>query len=153
MLISIGCDHRGKNLKARVMELLKNSGHKVDDCGMFGEPNGDSCDYPDIAAMVAKKVSDGSAERGVLVCGTGIGMQIVANKYPGVRAAVCPDELTTEIARRHNDLNVLCLSGDMLGERGLDGIVNVWLTTPFESGRHQRRLDKITEIENSLHLR
>lgn len=137
-------------MKSQLMEHLRGRGHEVEDCGTFSDDNGCS-DYPDVAKDVAEKVSGGEAERGVLVCGTGIGMSIVANKYPGVRAAVCTDQLTAEIARRHNNLNVLCLSGDMVGEQAVEGIVNVWLETPFENGRHQRRLDKITEIEKSLY--
>lgn len=140
-------------MKAQLVEFLRNRGHEVDDCGMSDEDSAACCDYPDIAETVSRKVSEGTSDRGVLVCGTGIGMQIVANKFPGVRAAVCPDELTAEIARRHNDLNVLCLSGDMVSERSLEGIMTVWLDIPFENGRHQRRLNKIIEIEKSLHLR
>ena len=153
MRISIGCDHRGKNMKSQLVEFLRGRGHEVDDCGMYDEDSAACSDYPDIAETVSRKVSEGTADRGVLICGTGIGMQIVANKFPGVRAAVCPDELTAEIARRHNNLNVLCLSGDMVGERALEGILIAWLDIPFENGRHQRRLDKIAEIEKSLHLR
>ncbi|MDO4551232.1 MAG: ribose 5-phosphate isomerase B [Planctomycetia bacterium] len=152
MRIAIGCDHRGKNLKPRIIEYLHNHGHIVEDCCTEAEEN-TSCDYPDIAANIAQKVSSGTVERGVLICGTGIGMQITANKFPGIRAAVCMDELTAEIARRHNNLNILCLSGDMLGERSLDGIIHTWLNTPFENGRHQRRLDKISEIEKNLRIR
>ncbi len=149
MHIVIGCDHRGKNMKAQLMEYIRNRGHQVENCSISEEENG-SCDYPDIARAVAEKVSAGQAERGVLICGTGIGMSIVANKYPRVRAAVCSDQLTAEIARRHNNLNILCLSGDMVSEQAVEGIVNAWLDTPFENGRHQRRLDKITAIEKSL---
>jgi ribose 5-phosphate isomerase B len=92
-------------------------------------------------------VSTGEVDRGILVCGSGIGMCIAANKIPGVRAAPCHDDLTAEMSRRHNDLNVLCLSADMLGERLIDRLVEVWLDTPFEGGRHSRRLEKITELE------
>ena len=112
-----------------------------------GTKNTDSVDYPDIAVAVAEKVSQKQVDRGILICGTGIGMAITANKVPGVRAATCHDELTAQMCRRHNDVNVLCLSGDMLGERNLEGLVQVWLSTEFEGGRHARRLDKISELE------
>jgi ribose 5-phosphate isomerase B len=144
MKIAIGCDHRGFEVKTKVMELVAKLGHEVTDAGAFG---GDSCDYPDVAADVARKVSSGEVERGILICGSGIGMCIAANKIPGVRAAPCHDDLTAEMSRRHNDLNVLCLSADMLGERLIDRLVEVWLNTPFEGGRHSRRIEKITELE------
>ncbi|MBN2293921.1 MAG: ribose 5-phosphate isomerase B, partial [Pirellulales bacterium] len=106
-----------------------------------------SVDYPDIAAVVAGKVSQGEVDRGILVCGTGLGMAIVANKFPGVRAAPCHDSVTAELSRRHNDLNVLCLSGDILGERLVDRLIETWLNTEFEGGRHQRRVEKVKAIE------
>ena len=144
MRISIGSDHRGYNMKTKILQLLEELGHTATD---EGTNSTDSCDYPDIAAIVGQKVSDGEAERGILVCGTGIGMAITANKYADVRAATCHDELTAEICRRHNDVNVLCLSGDMLGESRIDGLIKVWLGTDFEGGRHQRRISKIADIE------
>jgi ribose 5-phosphate isomerase B len=107
-------------------------------------------DYTDFAEVVSRKVSRGEAERGILICGTGIGMAITANKFPGVRAATAHDVLTAEMCRRHNDVNVLCLSGDMLGERPIDDMISIWINTPFEGGRHARRLDKIRVIERSL---
>jgi ribose 5-phosphate isomerase B len=97
--------------------------------------------------MVAEKVSRGEVDRGVLICATGLGMCIVANKFPGVRAAPCHDELTVEIARRHNDLNVLCLSGEIMAERGVEQLVEIWLKTAFDGGRHARRVRKITDLE------
>ncbi|HEY2761995.1 MAG TPA: ribose 5-phosphate isomerase B [Pirellulales bacterium] len=144
MRIAIGCDHRGFSVKTKLIELVAHLGHEVSDAGSFGA---DSCDYPDVAAAVARKVSTGEVERGILICGSGIGMCIAANKVPGVRAAPCHDDLTAEMSRRHNDLNVLCLSADMLGERLIDRLVEVWLTTPFEGGRHSRRIEKIAELE------
>ncbi len=108
----------------------------------------ESVDYPDYASIVAKKVSDGEIDRGILICGTGIGMAIAANKFRGVRAAPCTDEVTAEISRRHNDLNVLCLSADLLSPRVVERMVEVWLETEFEAGRHGRRVDKIADIEN-----
>jgi ribose 5-phosphate isomerase B len=144
MRISIGSDHRGYNMKTKIVELLGELGLSVSD---EGTDSTDSCDYPDIGATVGKKVASGDADRGILVCGTGIGMAITANKFSGVRAATCHDEITAEMCRRHNDVNVLCLSGDLLGESRLDNLVKVWLETDFEGGRHTRRLDKIAEIE------
>jgi ribose 5-phosphate isomerase B len=146
MKIAIGCDHRGFDVKTKLVELVAKLGHEVVDVGSF---NPESCDYPDIAASVARKVSTGEADRGILLCGSGIGMCIAANKIPGIRAAPCHDDLTAEMSRRHNDLNVLCLSADMLGERLIDRLVEVWLSTPFEGGRHSRRLEKIAELERT----
>ncbi len=109
-------------------------------------------DYPDVAAEVAEKVSRGQADRGILICGTGIGMCITANKFAGVRAAPIIDELSAELSRRHNDLNVLCMSGDMLDEDAIHRIARIWLETPFDGGRHEKRLEKINEIEKNLGL-
>lgn len=145
MRIAVGSDHRGVHVRQRVTELLRSLGQEVVDLGI-GEH--EEVDYPEIAAAVAAKISSGEVERGVLVCRTGLGMCIVANKFPGVRAAPCHDELTVEIARRHNDLNVLCLSGEILGERSVDRLVELWLKTDFEGGRHARRVQKILEFEN-----
>jgi ribose 5-phosphate isomerase B len=104
-------------------------------------------DYPDVAAAVAGQVSRKEVDRGILICGSGLGMCIAANKFPGVRAAPCHDDLTAEMSRRHNDLNVLCLSGDILGERLVDRLVGIWLKTEFEGGRHARRVRKIADLE------
>jgi len=100
---------------------------------------------------VASKVSDGTVDRGILICGTGLGMAIAANKFPRVRAAACSDEVTAELSRRHNDLNVLCLSGDLLSSRTTERVVEIWMDTEFEGGRHKRRLDKIIELEQETH--
>ena len=145
MKIAIGCDHRGFHLKEKVRELLVSKGHAVEDAG--ADNGTDPVDYPDYGKVVASKVSKGEVDRGILICGTGIGMSLTANKYHGVRAATCPDEITAEISRRHNDLNVLCLSGDMLSPNSAERIVNAWLSTEFEGGRHSRRIGKIAEIE------
>ena len=110
----------------------------------------DAIDYPDIAAQVADKVSRGEVERGILVCGTGLGMCIAANKFPGVRATPCHDDITAELSRRHNDSNVLCLSADLLGERLIDRMIEIWLAPPFDGGRHQRRVQKITDLEHRV---
>ncbi len=147
MRIAVGTDHRGFDIRAKVVELLRQLGHEVIDVGTFSP---EAVDYPDIAADVAHKVSRGEVDRGVLVCGTGLGMCIAANKVRGVRAAPCHDDLTAEMSRRHNDSNVLCLSADLLGERLIDRMIEIWLTTPFEGGRHARRVDKITELEREV---
>lgn len=147
MRIAIGSDHRGYHLKEQIIGMLRSKGHDVLDEGTCGT---ESVDYPDFAVLVAKKVSQGVAERGVLICGTGIGMAVTANKFSGVRAAPCNDEVTAEISRRHNDLNVLCLSADMLSPRTVERMVEVWLTTPFEGGRHERRVEKIHQLEKEL---
>ncbi len=128
------------------MSLLKSKGHEVVDDGPATD---ESVDYPDYAALVASKVSNGSVDRGILICGTGLGMAIAANKFPRVRAAACVDEVTAELSRRHNDLNVLCLSGDLLSSRSTERLVEIWMDTEFEGGRHKRRLDKIMALENS----
>ena len=147
MRIAIGSDHRGHVIRAKLVELIKQLGCEVIDVGVSSS---DPVDYPDIAADVAHRVSSGEVERGILICGTGVGMCIAANKFPGVRAAPCHDDLTAEMSRRHNDLNVLCLSADLLGERLIDRLVETWLRTPFEGGRHARRVEKIRALEDDL---
>ncbi|MBA2114326.1 ribose 5-phosphate isomerase B [Bremerella alba] len=144
MKIAIGSDHRGYEVKTKIIEHLKKLGHDSVDCGAH---DCHSIDYPDIAMAVAEKIVGGEADRGILICGSGIGMAITANKFPGVRAATCHDDLTAEMSRRHNNVNVMCLSADLLGERLIDRMVDLWITTEFEKGRHQRRVDKITEVE------
>jgi ribose 5-phosphate isomerase B len=144
MKIAIASDHRGYHLKEKVISLLKAKGHEVVD---EGPSTDESVDYPDFAALVASKVSEGTVDRGILICGTGLGMAIAANKFPRVRAAACVDEVTAELSRRHNDLNVLCLSGDLLSSRSTERLVEIWMDTEFEGGRHKRRLDKILEME------
>src|SRR5262249_34496960 len=144
MKIAVGSDHRGYELKRRVVALLAQLGHEVLDLGPEG---GESVDYPDFAFQVARAVGEGKADRGILVCGTGIGMCIAANKVRGVRAAPCHDSITAEMSRRHNDANVLCLSADLLGEELIERMVRIWLETEFEGGRHARRVDKITRFE------
>ena len=144
MKIAVGSDHRGYEVKRRIATVLQQLGHEVLDIG----PNSrDSVDYPDFGIPVALAVSEGRVQRGVLICGTGIGMCIAANKVRHVRAAPCHDSITAEMSRRHNDANVLCLSADLLGEDLLDRMVRIWLETAFESGRHARRVEKITRFE------
>jgi len=130
--------------KEKVSLLLNEQGHEVID---LGTTNSRSCDYPDIAYAAAKTLISDAVDRAILLCGSGIGMSISANKVPGVRAALCGDELTAQMARRHNDSNVLCLAADMLGEELMRRIVEVWLETEFEAGRHLRRVSKISMIE------
>lgn len=131
MKIAIGSDHRGVAARQRLIGLLERMSHEVFDCGSHGE---EAVDYPDIAADVAGRVSQGSADRGILLCCSGVGMAIAANKLAGVRAATCHDELTAEMSRRHNDLNVLCLSAEMIGSELQDKILKTWLVTEFEGG-------------------
>lgn len=147
MRIAVGSDHRGYTVRAKVIDLLHRLGHEVVDAGT---DSNEPVDYPDIAVVVAGQVSRGEVERGILVCGSGLGMCIAANKFAGVRAAPCHDDLTAEMSRRHNDLNVLCLSADLLGERLIDRMVELWMTTPFEGGRHARRVAKIAELEQEV---
>jgi ribose 5-phosphate isomerase B len=144
MKVAIASDHRGYHLKEKVIALLKAKGHDVVDDGPSSD---EAVDYPDFAALVARKVSAGEVDRGILICGTGIGMAISANKFSGVRAAACTDEVTAELSRRHNDLNVLCLSGDLLSSRVIERLVEVWMATEFEGGRHERRVAKIHKLE------
>jgi ribose 5-phosphate isomerase B len=144
MNIVIGCDHRGVEIKRRLLPLLRSMGHDVLDIGSDGA---ESVDYPDYAYEVGKRVGSGERERGLLICGTGTGMCMAANKVRHVRAAACQDVLTAEMSRRHNDANVLCLSADLLGEDQMMQMIRIWLETPFEGGRHARRVDKIAKIE------
>ncbi len=146
MKVSIGSDHRGIETRHQVAKVLESLGHTVDDCGTNSSG---SVDYPDIAAIVARKVSSGDSDRGILICGTGIGMSLAANKFRGVRAAVCQDELFAEISRRHNDLNILCLSGDTISQSALPRIIDTWMKTPFDGGRHQIRINKIFALEDA----
>jgi ribose 5-phosphate isomerase B len=144
MTAVVGSDHRGLDVKRVVVETLENLGVRVQDLGTTGE---DSVDYPDFALRVAETVGAGNTQRGVLVCGTGIGMSIAANKVDGVRAALVRDERGAEMSRLHNDANVLVLGADGASPERVRGIVEVWWRTRFEGGRHARRISKITEIE------
>lgn len=146
MKIAIGSDHRGFEAKERVKAYLQQLGVEVLDVGSDSKK---SCDYTDFGLQVARLVSTGEAERGVLFCGSGIGMSITANKVAGVRAALCHDELAAQMARRHNDANVLCVAADLVAEPLAQNIVRAWVDTAFEGGRHARRLQKISEYEQS----
>lgn len=142
--IAIASDHRGLKIKNRLIQSLQASGYQLFDQGTDSDQ---PVDYPDYARIVAEQVSKGEAERGILICGTGIGMSIAANKFEGVRAASCYDEVMVEMSRRHNDVNILCLPGDLIGDRSVDDLVKMWLKTDFDGGRHLQRVDKITELE------
>ena len=144
MKIVVGSDHRGFEAKQIIKGIITQLGHE---CLDIGTEDSNPVDYPDPAYRAARSVSSGEADRAILACGTGLGMSITANKIKGVRAALCHDELSAQISRHHNDANVLCVSGDLLGEVLLRKIVEVWLSTEFSGGRHQRRVNKITAIE------
>jgi len=143
MHIAIGCDHRGLEFKQSVLKILTDADHHYQDIGCF---TADSVDYPDIAREVAAGVAEGDFDRGVLICGTGIGMCVAANKVKGIRAAVCTDVFHARRARQHNDANIMCLAAEDENS-DIAEIIGAFLTTPFEGGRHSRRLDKIREIE------
>ncbi len=145
MNISIASDHRGLELLEVVRSELQEQGHAVD---VLGKTTGEPCDYPDQARVVCDSLQDGRAARGVLICGTGIGMCITANKFTGVRAALALDELSAQLSRSHNDANVLCLSGDLVGHALGRRIVKAWMETEFDGGRHTRRLEKIAKIDS-----
>lgn len=147
MKIALGADHRGTQAIKMLADRLRSAGHEVAPMGaMTGEP----CDYPESAFLVGNAVARGDADRGILICGTGLGMAMAANKIKGVRAVTAHDELTAEMGRGHNDANILCLSADLLGQRIIEKIVDVFLATNFESGRHERRLKKVVAIEQGV---
>ncbi len=145
MKIAIGCDHGGLEHKNAIAEHLKERGFEVADFGIYEQV---SVDYPDIAVKVTDAVIQGEAELGILVCGTGIGMSISANKVKGIRAAACSEHFSAKYTRLHNNSNVLCLGGRVIGVGTAVELADLFVDTPFEGGRHQRRIDKITEIEN-----
>jgi ribose 5-phosphate isomerase B len=142
--IALGADHAGFELKEALKAWLIDQGYHVLDLGTH---SGESVDYPDYAVQVAMAVADQKVERGLLVCGTGIGMAITANKIPGVRAALCSDLYTARMSREHNDANVLALGGRLMGAEMAVDILRLWLETGFAGGRHARRVDKILEVE------
>ena len=144
MKISIACDHGAYELKERLKARLAGQGHEVIDCGTNSR---ESCDYPDYARPAAQLVADGICQRGVVLCTTGIGVSMVANKVKGVRCALCHEPLSAEMTRRHNDANVLAMGAGVTGGNLAERILDVFLTTEFEGGRHQRRVDKVMEGE------
>jgi len=142
--IVIGCDHAAVQMKNNVINHLKSQGYDVIDVGTYSE---ESCDYPDYAYAAAKKVADGEVEKGILICGTGIGMSIAANKVKGIRCALCDNLFSAEMTRRHNDSNMLSMGARVISNQLALKIVDMFLDTPFEGGRHQRRVDKVMAIE------
>jgi len=143
-MIALASDHGGFALKSYLAAFLEEKGYEVKDFGCFDTH---SCDYPDFGAAAARAVAAGECGQGILVCTTGIGISIAANKIKGIRCALCSDPLSAELSRRHNDANMLALGGKMLGEKLAGRIVEVFLTTGFEGGRHQRRVDKLAALE------
>lgn len=144
MNIGLGADHRGAATARQLSERLHAMGHTVT---LFSSLSGEACDYPIPAYHLGRAIAERKVERGVLICGTGVGMSIAANKIKGVRAAVVHDELTAELCRTHNDANVICLSADLLGQRLIEKIVEVYVATDFAGGRHARRIAEIGDIE------
>jgi ribose 5-phosphate isomerase B len=146
MPIIIGSDHAGYALKEKVKIFIAEKAVDVEDVGTFSE---DSVDYPDFGIKVGSRVSDGSFKRGILICGSGLGMSMVANRFQNVRAALCNDLFSAIMSRRHNDSNVLVLGGRIVGETLAQEIVNAWLETPFDGGRHQSRIEKFNILSQS----
>jgi len=142
-MIALGSDHAGFGLKEKIKQYLEKKGLEIKDYGCFSE---ESVDYPDYAEKVARAVSSNEAEKGILICGTGIGMSIAANKVSGIRAAVCWDEKSAEMSRRHNDANILCIGARLIDQELALRIVDIWLSTDFDGGRHVKRVKKINAI-------
>lgn len=144
MKIAIACDHRGYEAKELIKGLLRRAGHEAVD---YGANESKSCDYPDYAIPAAVSVSKKENDRAILICGSGIGMSITANKINGIRAALCHDELTAQMSRKHNDANILCLPAMLVNDPLITRIVETWIDTEFEGGRHQRRVQKMMDAE------
>ena len=144
MKISIACDHGAVDMKNMLVSYLEERGHQVTD---FGTHTTASCDYPEFAAAAAHAVASGECERGIVLCTTGIGMSIAANKVKGIRCALCGDVMSAEMTRRHNDANMLAMGAGMIGKNLAERIVDTFLATEFEGGRHQRRVDKMMALE------
>jgi ribose 5-phosphate isomerase B len=142
--IAIASDHGGFDLKESIIAHLLNTVWEVDDLGPHSR---DSVDYPDYGVKLVEEVAEKKVDRGIVICGTGIGMSIVVNRFPGIRGTLCSDVFTARLCREHNNSNILVLGGRVIGEGLAAEIVNTWLNTPFEGGRHQRRLDKISQID------
>jgi ribose 5-phosphate isomerase B len=149
MHVAVGADNRGLAVRDDVVRLVQHLGHQI---AQIQTPEGQVAEYPEIAALVAQQVRQGKAEQGILIARTGIGMCVVANKFSGIRAAVCQDEFMAEMSRRYLDANVLCLSAELLGKQLIESLVETWLKTPFEGGRHALRIDRISAIERGDHL-
>ena len=144
MKISMGCDHGGYRLKEHVKQYLTGKGHEIVDCGCHSL---DSCDYPEFGGAAARAVASGECERGIVICTSGIGISISANKIKGIRCALCSEPLSAEMTRRHNNANMLAMGAGMIGPNMAERLVDVFLTTEFEGGRHQRRVDGIAALE------
>ena len=144
MKIALGSDHRGYEAKELIKSLLQRSGHEMID---FGTDESRVCDYPDFGIPAALAVSNGEADRAVLICGSGVGMSITANKIPGIRAALCQDELTAQMSRKHNNANILCLPAMLVNDPLITRIVESWINTEFEGGRHVQRVEKMMAAE------
>ena len=138
MKVAVGCDHGGLDLKYIVISVLKDLGHEIDDQGCNSS---ESVDYPNFAKAISSLVRNGECERGILICGTGIGMSMAANRIPGIRAALCHEMFSARMSREHNDANVLCLGARVIGQGLAAETVRTWMTTDFAGGRHQRRID------------
>jgi ribose 5-phosphate isomerase B len=136
--VAIGCDHGGIDLKDIIKSVLTDLGHEIDDQGCYSS---ESVDYPNFAKSVSLLVKDGKCDRGILICGTGIGMSMAANRIPGIRAALCHEMFSARMSREHNDANILCLGGRVIGQGLAAEVVKTWMTTDFVGGRHQRRID------------
>ena len=145
MKIALGCDHGGYDLKQHVIKVLERLGHEVEDFGCFSK---ESCDYPDFGSAAARAVAEGKCERGIVICTTGIGASITANKVKGVRCALCSEPWSAEMTRRHNDANMLAMGAGVVGPLMARQVVQSFLTHDFEGGRHQRRIDKIAAVED-----
>ena len=143
-MIALACDHGGYALKEQVKAHLKDLGHEVRD---FGTDSTESCDYPDFAEKAARAVASGACEKGIVICTTGIGVSMVANKVPGIRCALCGDTLSAELTRQHNNTNLLAMGAGIIGVNLALDIVDKWLTTEFEGGRHQHRVDKVMALD------
>lgn len=143
-MIAIGCDHAGYEMKKEIIGFLEEKGIDVCDVGC----NGESCDYPVIAKKVAEKIVNNECEKGILICGTGVGMSIAANKIKGIRAALCTEHFSAKYTRLHNDSNIICMGARTIGVGLAQELVDIFLNTEFEGGRHQRRVDLITDLEN-----
>ena len=145
-LIAIASDHGGFSLKVDVVSFLNELGYEVND---MGPKNQDSVDYPDYGIRIAQAVTQNTNSRGIVICGTGIGMSIIVNRFPGIRGTLCSDLYTAKLCREHNDSNILIMGGRVVGHGLAREIVKVWLSTPFDGGRHQKRLDKINQFDES----
>ena len=144
MKISLGCDHGGLDLKEKIKAHLEEKGYEVKDCGTYTK---DSCDYPDFGQAAAEAVASGECEKGIVICTTGIGISIAANKVKGIRCALLSDMMSARMTRQHNDTNMMALGAAVVGPMLAMEIVDIWLSTEFEGGRHQRRVDKMMAIE------